>query len=206
VRLVLVGDSHMEEAGLAPGLIDGLRAAGLEPVAIHATRGKGVRWYLDEGRLDRILEVHRPTVLVVELGANDSVTTSGSEYERRLGEFVTKAKAAGASIVWIGPPHATDAEVGRRHEAVANVQSLYFDGRGVPWIDARPMTADLQHARDGVHFIRTSYDEWARRLAPAVAAEVKALERRGKVMPIAVGLVAGLIIGGTVGAIVAFSR
>lgn len=203
MRLVLVGDSHMEEAGLAPGLIDGLRAQGLEPIAVHALRGKGVRWFLDEGRLDRILEVHRPTMLVVELGANDTATNT---YERTLGEFVDKAKAAGARIVWVGPPHATNTEVGARHESVSAVQAFYLGEKGVPWIDSRPMTADLRHARDGVHFVRDSYDEWARRLAPAVAAEVHALERRGKAMPIAVGLLGGLVVGGTVGAIVAFSR
>lgn len=207
MTLVLIGDSHMEEAGLAPGLIDGLRTRGLEPVAVHTLRGKGVRWFLDEGRLDRILEVHRPTMLLVELGANDVVRdASGRDYEEVLGEFVRKAKAAGASIVWVGPPHATNAEVDARHRAVTTVQSFFLPERGVPWIDARPMTSDLEHAPDGVHFRRTSYDEWAARLAPVVAREIKALERRKKLLPAVVGIVGGVIVGGAVGAIVAFSR
>lgn len=207
MTLVLIGDSHMEEAGLAPGLIDGLRAKGLEPAAVHALRGKGVRWFLDEGRLDRILEVHRPTMLVVELGANDIVRdASGHAYEEVLGEFVRKAKAAGASIVWVGPPHATNREVDARHRSVSEVQAFYLSEKGVPWIDTREMTSDLEHAPDGVHFRRASYDEWAARLAPVVAREIQKLERRRKILPAAVGLVGGVVIGGAVGAIVAFSR
>ena len=206
MTLVLAGDSHMEAAGLAPGLVDGLRAEGIEPAAIHAHRGKGVRWYLDETRLDRILAELRPTILVVELGANDTATPA---YEDLLGQFVRKVKAAGAQIVWVGPPAATNPEVDARHRAVTTVQSFYLGEKGVPFIDARPMTADLDHARDGVHFTRAGYDEWARRLAPAIAAQVRVLEeieRRKKVLPAAVGLIGGAVIGGTIGAIVAFSR
>ncbi len=202
MKLVLVGDSHMEEAGLAPGLIDGLRAEGLEPLAVHALRGKGVRWFLDEGRLDRILEVHRPTMLVVELGANDTATES---YERTLGEFVQKAKAVGAAIVWVGPPHATNREVDARHQGVSTVQSFYLGEKGVPWIDSRPMTEDLPHARDGVHFVRSSYDEWASRLAPAVAAQIRSLDRRKKTLPAVLGLIGGAIVGVVAGTVV-FSR
>lgn len=207
MTLVLIGDSHMEEAGLAPGLIDGLRAKGLEPIAVHAMRGKGVRWFLDEGRLDRILEVHRPTMLVVELGANDVVRDpSGRDYEEVLGEFVRKAKDAGAAIVWVGPPHATNAEVDARHRAVTTVQAFYLGEKGVPWIDARPLTSDLRHAPDGVHFTRASYAEWAARLAPVVAREIRRSNAQRKLLPAVVGLVGGAIVGGAVGAIVAFSR
>jgi lysophospholipase L1-like esterase len=198
MRTVLLGDSHMEAAGLAPGLIDGLQGKrGLEIVAVHHGRGKGVRWYVTEGAdgqpspLAKILAAHRPELLVVGLGAND---TAADAFYGDLASFVDATKRAGAKVIWVGPPTATDARTDLRHRAVTDALRSTLPTYGVPFVDARGMTAQLQHAPDGVHFTRTGYDTWARALAP----QILALTPRSTVLAAVLGAAGGLVAGALV--------
>ena len=54
-------------------------------------------------RLPRVLERHRPAIIVIELGGNDGLRgLPVAEMRRHLGELVARSRAAGARVLLVG--------------------------------------------------------------------------------------------------------
>lgn len=107
-----------------------------------------------KARLTRALELHRPQVVVLELGANDALRGLPlKQVESNLDDLIERSQAAGAKVVLVGmriPPnygaayadrfHALYAELARAHD----VQHVDFFLEGVA-LDEKLMQADGLH-------------------------------------------------------------
>ena len=107
-----------------------------------------------KARLTRALELHRPQVVVLELGANDALRGLPlKQVESNLDDLIERSQAAGAKVVLVGmriPPnygaayadrfHALYAELARAHD----VQRVDFFLEGVA-LDEKLMQADGLH-------------------------------------------------------------
>lgn len=94
------------------------------------------------GRLPRMLETHRPAVVVLELGANDGLRgLSVAAMKKNLAAMIAMAQKAGAKVLLVGvrmPPNygpeytkafdASFAEVSKAHRTA--VLPYFFDGFG----------------------------------------------------------------------------
>lgn len=162
---ILIGDS--QAGGLLPHLQEYMRARGLIMIGSATHDGWSTSRFVEEqpavalGRLE-------PDVVLIALGGNDVASTAMSRAALAgdIGRLVQQLRVAGATphIIWIGPAHSTEADTDRRHAAVTELQRAVLPTLGVEWHDGRPMTNDLPHAPDGVHFTRTSYARWAARI------------------------------------------
>jgi lysophospholipase L1-like esterase len=158
----LLGDS--QAGGIKEVLGEQLRALGWTTLAATHDNGASTRVLIDGGALALAL-ARRPDVLVVFAGGNDTPTSSA-----HWGELVDVARAAGARVVWVGPPGAVgDATLDARRLAISRAQQTFFSTKaGVKWLDGR-QTAQGLPRRDEVHLtIPAGYREWAARLAPAI--------------------------------------
>src|SRR5690606_6311137 len=158
MRWLLIGDSHMEALG--PRLERVLRAGGAEHVGVVARRGQGVAAFDD---VPALVAAHRPDVVLFELGANDgrwSTSEGAAAFRARVARLIASAEAAGAKALWVGPPQATDPDAAARRPKVVNELVGVLRALRVPFLDARPMTANLTRT-DGVHFTMPSYDTFA---------------------------------------------
>jgi acyl-CoA thioesterase-1 len=112
--ILVLGDSLSAGYGIKPAqgwvalLEQRLRAQGYEYRVVNAsvsgeTSGGGLQ------RLPRALELHRPAVVIVELGANDGLRgLSVPLTSDNLGKIVAESKKAGAQVVLVGmrlPPN-----------------------------------------------------------------------------------------------------
>lgn len=110
--VVFLGDSLTAGYGLTPeqafpALIGDALAREGHP--IHVVNA-GVSGDTSAGGLRRVSWVlsQKPTVLVVELGANDGLRGQAAELEQNLAAIVEKARAAGAKVLLLGmklPPN-----------------------------------------------------------------------------------------------------
>lgn len=103
-RLLLIGDS------LAEGLGPPLRAmAGEANVQFSKLARGGTRieqWAGSQKLVERI-ETFKPTMILVSLGTNDEYLTGTDVAARQaphLEQLLTRLRAGGAEVVWIGPP------------------------------------------------------------------------------------------------------
>jgi acyl-CoA thioesterase-1 len=112
--LLVVGDSLSAGFGLEPGqgwvelLQDRLEAKGYGYRVVNASiSGDTTTGGL--GRLPRALKVHRPSIVVIELGGNDGLRgTPIAVMRQNLEEMIRLSKAAGARVVLAGlhmPPN-----------------------------------------------------------------------------------------------------
>jgi len=154
--IVLVGDSHME--GVAPYLSPALTAQG-HNVHVVARRGWSCGSYRRAGSYLR-RRARGADLVVVLLGANDRVRDD-EEYREDL-DWVL-AQLGSAQVVWFGPPVALDPELDAWHFAATEAQPRLLPN-SVEWVDSRIDTADLTHAPDSMHFLFSSYSEWASRI------------------------------------------
>lgn len=150
---LLIGDSQ------AVGLEDELRAA-MEArdwvqAGVHARVGIGTA-----ATALAVSGLPRADLAIVVLGGND---TAGPALERAIGELVRRIPAT--KIAWIGPAHARPAEIEERKRAVAQLQARVVPSAQARWIDGGPLTADLEHAPDGLHFVRSAHRVLADRVA-----------------------------------------
>lgn len=161
-RAVLIGDS--QAVGLAQGLEQALPAQGYTLEGLSAEEGWTTARMVEAGRVRELVQRVRPALAIVVLGGND---TAGPALVDRLVELRLQLANAGR-VLWIGPAHATRADVARRHAQVAMVQSQYAAALGYVWLDGASMTRGLEHAPDGVHFTRSARERWASTVAHAV--------------------------------------
>jgi lysophospholipase L1-like esterase len=162
---IVLGDS--QAGGLLQHLQEQMRTRGFTPIGAAVHDGWSTSRFVEEqpavalGRL-------RPNVAIIVLGGNDVASTAMARagLGGDIGRLVQQLRGGEAQphIIWIGPAHSTEPGVQRRHEATADFQRAIMPTLGVEWHDSEPMTSDLGHAPDGVHFTQVSYARWAARI------------------------------------------
>ena len=165
---LLIGDSQAE--GLLPYIHERMHARGFTMVGAATHVGWKTARFVSEQAAVALSRVN-PDVVLVVLGGNDIATTASARavLAEDIRQFLAQIRSSSSPhIIWIGPAHSTDPNTSRRHEAVADVQSSMLPALGVEWHDGGPMTEDLGHAADGVHFPRTSLIRWADRINQAL--------------------------------------
>lgn len=113
-RILIVGDSLSAEYGLARGkgwvalLEQKLQQEGSKAQVVNASIS-GDTSSGGRSRLPALLDTHKPTHVVIELGSNDALRGLPLDMTRRnLSEMVGAAKAAGARVLLVGmrmPPN-----------------------------------------------------------------------------------------------------
>lgn len=169
--IALIGDSHAEV--LFPLLRPALEAQGYTVALQEAKRGWSEASYLRDAGFPVRLRAARPTVALVHLGGNNAQT--GAAYEATLRQFLGTLRAAGVErVYWVGPYIATSntADAARRHAQTAEEQARLLPALSsdpaVSWLDTRPFSA-TGHS-DGIHFTRTAYADFARRISAWISA------------------------------------
>ena len=160
----LIGDSQAE--GLLPYIQEHMEARGFAIIGAATHVGWKTGRFVREQPATALSRLGADVVLVV-LGGNDIALTADSRAELAsdIRQFLVQIRSSSSPhIIWIGPAHSTDPDTSRRHEGVAAVQRAILPALGVEWHDGEPMTDDLGHAADGVHFPRTSLMRWADRI------------------------------------------
>jgi lysophospholipase L1-like esterase len=147
-RVLVVGDSLA--VGMRPGFLE-LGAGERIPTAVDARGGTVTRQWLSRGWLAAALEAHRPTLVLVSLGTNDtSGQITADELARVAGELAAACRARGARVVWLLPP-----PMPWKTDAIA--QGLRQAG-----VTALEAPTGLQRAPDRVHMTPDGYRAWAR--------------------------------------------
>ena len=105
-------------------------------------------------RLPRALELHRPSIVIVELGGNDGLRgTPVDQMQRNLVAIVEQARSAGAEVLITGikiPPN-YGAEYTRRFSNVYTELQARYEVELVPFIlDGVALEPDMMQA-DGIH-------------------------------------------------------
>lgn len=160
--LALIGDSHAEI--LFPLLKPIAEAAGYRVVFSSAKRGWSEASYNRDASFASSLAAARPNVALVHLGGNNQAMSTAA-YSRDVQTLLGTLERAGVKrVLWIGPYAATSdtANTRVRHETTADIQATILPQFGVRWLDTRPFS-QTGHT-DGVHFSRTAYADFARRI------------------------------------------
>ena len=134
----------------------------------HGEGGKGVGWWLERNRLARDIVRYQPDIVLVTLGGNDSSRARHPEYRETVERFYRIAGLTGAKVIWVSPPTAIG-RASRLQRFRNQVCSVILDVVGEQhFVDSREITADIEHANDGVHFTVDGGREWARRIFPVL--------------------------------------
>lgn len=181
--LLVVGDSLSAGFGLEPGqgwvelLQDRLEAKGYGYRVVNASiSGDTTTGGL--GRLPRALKVHRPSIVVIELGGNDGLRgTPIAVMRQNLGQMIRLSQEAGARVVLAGiqmPPNygsryttefaAVYPELARTH-AVALIDFI---------LDGVALDMGLMQA-DGIHPNAAAQPRVLDNAWPAIEKELRAL-------------------------------
>lgn len=194
-RVVVIGDSH--SVLLGPAIVDAAHVTlGWALVGKISNVGWSTARYLADGAFQAQVAAVQPDVALVILGTNDAAT-SQQAYAAQLKAMVDALKRAGVqTIVWVGPPSVTKADIDARIERIAPWQASFLPQLGAKWIDSRPMTGGGQ-AADGVHFTRAGYMAWASSLADNLSSS---FERSSSslVIPLVLVAVVGVLFWATV--------
>jgi len=107
-----------------------------------------------KARLPRALEVHRPQVVVVELGGNDALRGLPlQQIERNLAELIERSQAAGAKVVLVGmriPPNYGAAYADRFHALYGKLAEKYEVEHVDFFLEGVALDDNLMQA-DGIH-------------------------------------------------------
>ncbi len=211
VRMLLIGDSQTGNHNGPASYGDGVpqttlkgwigehlqdewydKAAGEEDPELYviSTNGWGLRSHSTGGRPSQdilnALDNFKPTVVVIQLGANDSEDAykgnlTKSEYHGLTQAWMDDITAAGISDVrWLGPSYATATK-----SWITEPDGLYENARqivrdwvaekansttGLTYYDMVPLTQTLTLQSDGVHFeVPDQYQFWSEDLTNAGA-------------------------------------
>ena len=100
-RVLLIGDSLSH--GLGPQMARVARECGT-PFFHHGVVGSHVTQWAQDHWLNPQLQRAQPTVVMVSLGGNDYQRTDPHNVRVAIPKFLDKVNAAGAELLWIGPP------------------------------------------------------------------------------------------------------
>lgn len=113
-RILVVGDSLSAEYGLArnTGWVEQLNVALATPQISPTVINASISGDTTSGGLSRIdsaLKQHQPTIVIVELGANDALRGLPLTLtQKNITEMIVRSQAAGAKVVLVGmqiPPN-----------------------------------------------------------------------------------------------------
>lgn len=202
--VMFVGDSMMQGLGmfLARRLQRELQA---KPVDVSKTStGLANRNYYDwPARFEEFLDIHRPELVIVMLGTNDrlDIVDPADEkkylrfdseawraaYAARVRQMNDSARAAGATMIWVGLPAMREAQFDEAAQVTAPIIEREAQAAHMLYLASRPVLSDESgqyshflregdrqiqaRAGDGVHFAPYG----ANRLAEAL---MKTLESR----------------------------
>jgi len=164
MNVLLVGDS--QAVGLSSALERALNAAGHHLVATVAQNGISTYGALQQ--LQQVTVAPFDLALVV-LGGNDFSTSALPAQISALVQQLRLQGAPGAQVIWVGPMYATDQTTATHHVAAGRVQAQLAAALGYHWIDGIPLSQDLTHVADGVHFTTSAYVTLAQRIVVQVA-------------------------------------
>ena len=184
---LLFGDSQSDGGSTLGGYLPKeLEKKGIKLI-VEAKYGKGIisnkkYWDIENpnGLAQKALASAGARIVIVELGGNDSYwvgnASSASKHEEYL-EAIQKWISVILSynvteIIWFGPSKAT--KIGSNGVPYDNLRQNVRDWQRevmeygkypkATWHDTVPYTKDLPMKDDGVHFVASSYKEWAKRL------------------------------------------
>jgi hypothetical protein len=177
-RVLHIGDSHT--VGVYGSTIDAaMRATGAQ-IRTYGVAGSSPRWWYngtvtkcgyfsrdEQGRIDRpadwrtprvtpslpdLIKEFKPTVLVVSLGAN-LFGASEAVVRRETQRIIDTAKAAGCTLVWVGPPRARASvkPIAVQDRLCETIKATVEANQGT-FIDSRPFTAYPATGGDGLHY------------------------------------------------------
>lgn len=146
---MLFGDSHAQ--GLNTQMSRFAAEQGVPYVGNGKVGSRMPEWSVDPW-LDATIASFRPTLIMVSLGTNDAAIGPGAAARQHQGfeQLLTKLKASGADIVWIGPP------------------TLPFPDQGVPdmiraevpyWFPSAEY--EIPRGPDNLHATARGYAGWA---------------------------------------------
>ncbi len=158
-NLLVLGDSLSAEYGLPRGsgwvallqqrITDGKTGFTVINASISGDTSAG-----GKTRLPALLKLHRPSVLILELGGNDGLRGLPlSATQANLREMIRAAKAAGASVVLLGmqmPPN-YGPDYSRRFAGMYATLALESGARLVPFFLAGLEDADRFFQPDRIH-------------------------------------------------------
>jgi len=107
-----------------------------------------------------------PTKVVVMLGTND-IGLQG-DGERQAMQAIKDAYEAMGAEVWAIGPFTYTGQGGHLNPGAEDVASMMSDVFGSRFIDGRPLSVNVDRARDGIHFQPTSAMQTAYNLADAL--------------------------------------
>lgn len=180
---ILIGDS--QGVGLSVPLTERLTARGYERVGQVVNVGWSTPRTAASGDVQRLPEAD---LAVVVLGGND---TPGPQLPGKIALLLQQIRAR--RIVWIGPAHSSRADIDATKQAVARIQASTAPGN-YTWLDGRPMTGDLEHAPDDLHFVASARRIWAERIAAALSAAHTA-PTAGTFVSVMLATVGGALLG-----------
>lgn len=144
-RVLLLGDSLA--VGLTPRLGKLAGAGGFE-FGSAAKTGSTMQYWLHAAT--EPLAVAQPTLVLVSLGTNDAVTSQPlAELRAQRDALVRKLQAAGARVLWVGPPQ-LPARARPEVRAMLEEWPAYFHSEDLPI---------PQH--DEIHSTPEGYADWA---------------------------------------------
>ena len=164
-RYILIGDS--QAVGLRVPLAAAMEAKGFIEDGVAAHVGWSTSRMATSGGVRRIVD--NQDLAIVILGGNDS---AGGNYPYKIAQLLAQLHGIGR-VVWIGPAAVSQIDahtetIAIRKTAVAEAQARVVPQYGAAWIDGVPMTRDIAHAPDGLHFPRAGQRVWAERIAEAL--------------------------------------
>ncbi|MCC7443142.1 MAG: SGNH/GDSL hydrolase family protein [Bdellovibrionales bacterium] len=178
-RVKTVGSCGISPNGFLDGLTTscGLKVYGLDQLEVSSNNVK-------TPKIDDLLSEVRPTLVVIELGANQiNTATSQPNVQREfVDRLVSKIVATGASCLWVGPPHGRNKPEPKYSNLVRLLQEgidgrcAFLDSRPekFPWLDYNVVSAAAGVAGDGAHYDalrehgRTAVRKWAGEVFRAV--------------------------------------
>lgn len=156
-RVLVFGDS-MVDAGFAQRLGKLVEARG--GVLFHdAWTSSSTTSWSKGARLDNLLALHKPDVVIIALGANEVFLPSPEAVAPRVRSIVQKV--APRSCLWVSPPlwkgETGIVDVERKNSTPCG----FFDSGGIP----------VERAKDGIHPTPKGGSDWADAVFLAVAAD-----------------------------------
>lgn len=148
-RLLLIGDS------LAVGLrapLAALAASSGVPFEGHGIVGTRIDQWAGNAKLDQYLATFKPTHVLVSLGTNDENVGTGwaAKEAPKLHALLDKIRAAGAEVLWIGPPSLPFPRVGVS-DMVKGLVERYYPSE----------LLQIERSPDKLHPTLAGYAAWA---------------------------------------------